>query len=198
MRGLLFIIIVILLAAFFPGLLGYIGIGAVAGLSSIDNWVWWIIGIVIGLCVLGAFHEGISARKHIEEDFEKYPDDTYEARATRTRLKVEDVHRLRPSPAKTPPPSADAAKPPAPPADVAKRRDSPDRGNIDTAARDRIHELANRLPESELETAERVLAGLLARPLSRPGHGGADRGLGDDAAVTDREAEPIEEGERGS
>ena len=188
MRVLLWIIIVILLAAFFPGLLGYIGIGAVAGLSSIDNWVWWIIGIVIGLCVLGAFHESISARKRIEEDFEKYPDDTYEARATRTRLKVEDVHRLRPSPAKTPPPSADAAK----------RRDSPDRGNIDTAARDRIHELANRLPESELETAERVLAGLLARPLSDPGHGGSGRGPGDDAAVTDREAESIEEGERGS
>lgn len=170
MHVLLGIIILILLAAFFPGLLGHVGLGAAAGLSSIDNLVWWIGGLV-GIGVLVIFLESKDAKKRIKADFEKYPDDTYEARATRTGLKVKDVHRLRPSPVKAPPPSAGAAKPSD--ADRSRRHQPPP---IDMPARDRIHELVNRLPENELETAERVLAGLMARPPSDPGHGGAGRG----------------------
>lgn len=50
--------------------------------------------------------------------------------------------------------------------------------------KERIHQLVEDLPESELETAKRVLEALANAPV-------------DDESVSDEEAQAIEEGERG-
>lgn len=63
-------------------------------------------------------------------------------------------------------------------------------------ARDRLHGLVDRLPERELGTAERVLAGLSALSLPDPVTAALAAAPEDDEPVTDREAELIEEGAR--
>lgn len=63
-------------------------------------------------------------------------------------------------------------------------------------ARDRLHGLVDRLPERELGTAERVLAGLSALSLADPVMAALVVAPKDDDPVTGREAELIEEGER--
>ncbi len=60
-------------------------------------------------------------------------------------------------------------------------------------AKERIHQMVDELPESELGTAERVLAGLAA--LSNPVATALARAREDDEPVTDEEGEAIEEGE---
>ena len=62
--------------------------------------------------------------------------------------------------------------------------------------RERVHQLVDALPDNELETAGRVLAGLSALALSDPAAAALAKAPMDDEAVTDREAEAIEEGER--
>lgn len=64
------------------------------------------------------------------------------------------------------------------------------------SVRDRLHGLVDRLPECELGTAERVLAGLSALSLSDPVSAALAAAPEDDEPVTAREAELVEEGER--
>ena len=64
------------------------------------------------------------------------------------------------------------------------------------SVRDRLHGLVDRLPERELGTAERVLAGLSALPLSDPVTAALAAAPEDDEPVTAREAELIEESAR--
>ena len=62
--------------------------------------------------------------------------------------------------------------------------------------KERIHQLVEDLPQSELETAKRVLEGLSALSLSnRIVEALADAPV-DDESVSDEEAQAIEEGER--
>ena len=63
-------------------------------------------------------------------------------------------------------------------------------------AREQIHRLVDALPDNELETAGRVLAGLSALSLSNSAAAALAKAPMDDEPVTDREAEAIEEGER--
>lgn len=63
-------------------------------------------------------------------------------------------------------------------------------------AREQVHQLVDALPDDELETAGRVLAGLSALALSNPAAAALAKAPMDDESVTDREAEAIEEGER--
>ena len=63
-------------------------------------------------------------------------------------------------------------------------------------AREQIHQLVDLLPDEELETAGRVLAGLSALSRSRPAAEALAKAPTDDEPVTAREAEAIEEGER--
>ena len=63
-------------------------------------------------------------------------------------------------------------------------------------AREQVHQLVDALPDNELETAGRVLAGLSALALSNPAAAALAKAPMDDESVTDREAEAIEEGER--
>ena len=62
--------------------------------------------------------------------------------------------------------------------------------------RERIHQLVEQLPDTELATAERVLAGLAAladaQPVLRALAGASE----DDEPVTEEDASAIEEGER--
>ena len=64
------------------------------------------------------------------------------------------------------------------------------------SVRDRLHGLVDRLPERELGTAERVLAGLSALSLADPVTAVLAAAPEDDEPVTDREAELIGEGAR--
>ncbi len=61
-------------------------------------------------------------------------------------------------------------------------------------AREQVHQLVDALPDNELATAGRVLAGLSALALSDPAAALAKAPM-DGEPVTDREAEAIEEGE---
>lgn len=63
-------------------------------------------------------------------------------------------------------------------------------------ARERIHQLVDILPDEELETAGRVLAGLSALSHSGLVTSALAKAPMDDEPVTAREAEAIEEGER--
>lgn len=63
-------------------------------------------------------------------------------------------------------------------------------------ARERIHQLVDILPDEELETAGRVLAGLSALSHSGLVASALAKAPMDDEPVTAREAEAIEEGER--
>lgn len=67
---------------------------------------------------------------------------------------------------------------------------------MEITARDRLRQLVDRLPENELETVERVLAGLSALSLADPVAAALARAPDDDEPVTDREAALMEEGER--
>ena len=62
--------------------------------------------------------------------------------------------------------------------------------------KERIHQLVDDLPESELETAKRVLEGLSALSLSNPVVEALANAPVDDESVSDEEAQAIEEGER--
>ena len=62
-------------------------------------------------------------------------------------------------------------------------------------AREQVHQLVDALPDTELATAGRVLAGLSALALSNPAAAALAQAPMDDESVTDREAEAIEEGE---
>ena len=62
-------------------------------------------------------------------------------------------------------------------------------------AREQVHQLVDALPDNELATAGRVLAGLSALALSDPAAAALAKAPMDDEPVTDREAEAIEEGE---
>lgn len=64
------------------------------------------------------------------------------------------------------------------------------------AAREQIHQLVDMLPDNELETAGRVLAGLSALSLSSPATAALAKAPLDDEPVTPAEAEAIEAGER--
>ena len=63
-------------------------------------------------------------------------------------------------------------------------------------AREHVHQLVDMLPDDELETAGRVLAGLSVLSLSHPATAALARAPVDDEPVTASEAEAIEEGER--
>ena len=63
-------------------------------------------------------------------------------------------------------------------------------------AREQVHQLVERLPDDELETAGRLLAGLSALSLFSPAKAALLKATMDDEPVTAREAEAIEEGER--
>ena len=63
-------------------------------------------------------------------------------------------------------------------------------------AKERIHQLVDDLPESELETARRGLEGLSALSLSNPVVEALANAPVDDESVSDEEAQAIEEGER--
>ena len=63
--------------------------------------------------------------------------------------------------------------------------------------REQVHQLVDALPDDELETAGRVLAGLSALSLSSPAAAGAlAKAPVDDEPVTACEADAIAEGER--
>ena len=62
--------------------------------------------------------------------------------------------------------------------------------------KERIHQLVEDLPESELETAKRVLEALSALSLSNPVVEALANAPVDDESVSDEEAQAIEEGER--
>ncbi|MCY4377940.1 MAG: hypothetical protein OXC31_29630 [Spirochaetaceae bacterium] len=62
--------------------------------------------------------------------------------------------------------------------------------------KEHIHQLVDRLPESELETAKRVLEGLSALSLPDPVAAALAHAPDDDEPVTDGEAAAIEDGER--
>ena len=62
--------------------------------------------------------------------------------------------------------------------------------------KERIHQLVEDLPESELETAKRVLEALSALSLSNPVVEALANAPVDDESVSDEEAQSIEEGER--
>lgn len=62
--------------------------------------------------------------------------------------------------------------------------------------REQVHQLVDALPDDELETAGRVLAGLSALSLSSPAAAALAKAPVDDEPVTAREAEAITEGER--
>ena len=62
--------------------------------------------------------------------------------------------------------------------------------------REQVHQLVDALPDDELETAGRVLAGLSALSLSSPAAAALAKAPVDDEPVTAREAEAIAEGER--
>jgi predicted transcriptional regulator len=62
--------------------------------------------------------------------------------------------------------------------------------------KERIHRMVDDLPESELDTVERVLEGLSALSLSDPVAEALANATVDDESVTDEEAQAIEEGER--
>ena len=61
--------------------------------------------------------------------------------------------------------------------------------------RERIHRWVDTLPEGELETAGRVLAGLSAPSISSPVAAALAKAPADDEPITAREAEAIAEGE---
>ena len=61
--------------------------------------------------------------------------------------------------------------------------------------RERIHRLADMLPEGELEAAGRVLAGLSAPSFSSPAAAALAKAPADDEPITAREAGAIAEGE---
>ena len=63
-------------------------------------------------------------------------------------------------------------------------------------AREHVHQLVDVLPDNELETTGRVLAGLSVLSLSNPATAALARAPVDDEPVTARDAEAIEEGER--
>ena len=62
--------------------------------------------------------------------------------------------------------------------------------------KERIHQLVEDLPESELETAKRVLEALSALSSSNPVVEALGNAPVDDESVPDEEAQAIEEGER--
>lgn len=62
--------------------------------------------------------------------------------------------------------------------------------------KERIHQLVEDLPQSELETAKRVLEGLSALSLSNRIVEALANAPVDDESVSDEEAQAIEEGER--
>ena len=62
--------------------------------------------------------------------------------------------------------------------------------------KEQIHHLVDDLPESELETAKRVLEGLSALAVSSPVEAALANAPVDDEPVTAEEAQAIEEGER--
>ena len=62
--------------------------------------------------------------------------------------------------------------------------------------REQVHQLVDALPDDELETAGRVLAGLSTLSLSSPAAVALAKAPVDDEPVTAREAEAIAEGER--
>ena len=62
--------------------------------------------------------------------------------------------------------------------------------------KEQIHQLVDDLPERELETVKRVLEGLSALTLSNPVVEALANAPVDDEAVSDEEAQAIEEGER--
>ena len=62
--------------------------------------------------------------------------------------------------------------------------------------KERIHQLVEDLPQSELETAKRVLEGLAALSLSNRIVEALANAPVDDESVSDEEAQAIEEGER--
>ena len=64
------------------------------------------------------------------------------------------------------------------------------------STKEQIHQLVDDLPESELETAKRVLEGLSALSVSSPVEAALANAPVDDESVTDEEAQAIEEGER--
>ena len=61
--------------------------------------------------------------------------------------------------------------------------------------REQVHQLVDALPDDELETAGRVLAGLSMLSLSSPAVVALAKAPVDDEPVTAREAEAIAEGE---
>ena len=61
--------------------------------------------------------------------------------------------------------------------------------------RERVHRLGDALPDDEMETAGRVLAGLSAPSLSSPAAAALAKVPADDEPVTARDAEAIAEGE---
>ncbi len=63
-------------------------------------------------------------------------------------------------------------------------------------AREQVHQLVERLPDDELETAGRLLAGLSALSLFNPAKAALLKAPMDNEPVTACEAEAIEEGER--
>ena len=61
--------------------------------------------------------------------------------------------------------------------------------------REQVHQLVDALPDAELETAGRVLAGLSALSLSSPAASALAKAPADDEPVTARDAKAIAEGE---